>query len=330
MSGQSEEKIKKPLIVITGASSGIGEACARYFYKEGHPLLLLARRLEKMEKQFGEMKNILIKKVDVTKYDEMQAVLEDAEKMYGPCDCLINNAGVSFLGQIVCVPLFFFFFSRSKINKKKRVLIIKGYTRNGRMECNDTSQCLVFGTLHGIKSVLKGMKERKHGTIINISSIAGKHVYEILTVYCATKFAIRAISEGLRAEAGTCGVRVITVFPGFVEVKSGYYFILWLCRNTEIFKPNKGRKEQAIVEEAQQSMPNGILQPEDIASAFAIAKLILIVFISKRFNAIKLQIISFFKKTIFTKKIVPVCFSFDFMNWFLHNFLVLRKEASSI
>ncbi|ETO27966.1 short chain dehydrogenase [Reticulomyxa filosa] len=95
------EKNTKPLVVITGASSGIGEECARLFSKEGHPLLLMARRIEKMEKEFENTKDVLLAKVDVTDYNQMHAALEKAEQLYGPCDCLINNAGVMLLGKMV-------------------------------------------------------------------------------------------------------------------------------------------------------------------------------------------------------------------------------------
>ncbi|ETO09173.1 short chain dehydrogenase, partial [Reticulomyxa filosa] len=182
--------MENPLVVITGASSGIGESCAHYFHKEGHPLLLLARRVEKMEKEFGKLKNVLIEKVDITKYSEISAALEKAEKLYGPCDCLINNAGVMLLGRMEDQKL---------------------------EEWDAMMQVNVYGVLNGIKCVLKGMKERKSGTIINISSMAGVKLFDNHTVYCATKFAVNAISEGVRAEVATSGVKVTTICPGVVE-----------------------------------------------------------------------------------------------------------------
>src|SRR5690349_11142142 len=88
---------KKGLIVITGASSGIGEATARSFSEAGHPLLLLARRLERLEAL--KLPNTICEKVDVTNREQIKSAIEKAEKKYGPVDCLINNAGVMLLGQ---------------------------------------------------------------------------------------------------------------------------------------------------------------------------------------------------------------------------------------
>ncbi|ETO35344.1 oxidoreductase short-chain dehydrogenase/reductase family [Reticulomyxa filosa] len=270
MTQAPDTKHEKPLVVITGASSGIGEACAKYFHKEGHPLLLLSRRVDKMEKEFGKLKNILIAKVDVAKYDEMHAALEKAEKIYGPCDCLINNAGVLFVGQMVYV-----FFSCFK--KRKQRQQIKGRTKKRRMGNDVTSQCLVlflkknicvtlvvvliggkntkmFGVLNGIKCVLKGMKERKQGTIINISSTAAKKLYDNMTMYCAVKAAVSTISEGVRAEVAASGVKVTTICPGVVQ--------------TEILESNKEKK--ALYDGFTgwvKSLPNGPLLPEDIADA---------------------------------------------------------------
>ncbi|ETO10717.1 hypothetical protein RFI_26658 [Reticulomyxa filosa] len=178
-----------------------------------------------MEKEFGKLKNILIKKVDVTKYDEMHAALEEAEKTYGPCDCLINNAGVFFGGNV----------DEQKMEEFDKML-----------------QVNVFGVLHGIKCVLKGMKERKRGTIINISSLTAKGHYDSLTVYGASKSAVSAISEGLRAEVATSGIKVTTICPGFVQ--------------TEILEAGKGNKElYDAYKDWAQALPNGPLLPEDIA-----------------------------------------------------------------
>ncbi|ETO07767.1 oxidoreductase, short-chain dehydrogenase/reductase family protein [Reticulomyxa filosa] len=244
MAHATEIKHGKPLVVITGASSGIGEVCARHFHKEGHPLLLLARRAERMEKEFGKLKDVLVAKVDVTKYDEIHAALEKAEKAYGPCDCLINNAGVFLAGSVV---LFFLYIKATLAHtykKKKTHTHYTGRTKTGRMEYNDTNQW---------------MKERKSGTIINISSEAGKKNLTEGTVYCATKAAVNAISEGVRAEVATSGVRVTTISPGLVEVKN----VL-----TEALERNKDKKEiYDAFTNIKKSLSDGPLQADDIADA---------------------------------------------------------------
>jgi len=226
-SASTSTKYEKPLIVITGASSGIGEECARFFSKEGHPLLLLARRVDKMEKNLGGLKNVLIEKVDVTNYEQMKSALDKAEKRFGPCDCLINNAGVMLLGRV----------EDQKIE-----------------EWDTMMQVNVYGVLNGIKCVLKGMKERKNGTIINISSMAGVKNYENHAVYCGTKFAVNAISEGLRAEVALSGVKVTTICPGVVE--------------TELLAHNKEKEDiYGGYVDWKKSLVDGALLPEDIASA---------------------------------------------------------------
>lgn len=135
---------KKQLVIITGASSGIGEQCAIDFSKAGHPLLLLSRRLDRMEKL--NLPNTLCEKVDVTDADSFKKAIEKAEKLYGPADLLINNAGVMYLEDLV----------DQKLEKISQMVNIN-----------------IMGVLNGINGVLKGMIERKSGTIINISSIAG-------------------------------------------------------------------------------------------------------------------------------------------------------------
>ena len=88
--------MSKPLVVITGASSGIGEAVARQFSEAGHPLLLLARRLDRLEAL--KLPNTMCRLVDVTRREQLEAAIADAEKVYGPVDCLVNNAGLMLLG----------------------------------------------------------------------------------------------------------------------------------------------------------------------------------------------------------------------------------------
>ncbi|CAL6169603.1 SDR family oxidoreductase [Vibrio alginolyticus] len=180
----------KKLIVITGASSGIGEAIARHFSDQGHALLLLARRVERLEAL--NLPNTLCEKVDVTDKASFEAAIEKAEALYGPVDALVNNAGVMLLGQI----------DTQEASEWKRMFDVN-----------------VIGLLNGMQSVLAPMKARNSGTIINISSIAGKKTFPDHAAYCGTKFAVHAVSENVREEVASSNVRVTTIAPGAVETE---------------------------------------------------------------------------------------------------------------
>ena len=178
----------KSLVIITGASSGIGAATAKHFSDLGHPLLLVARRVERLKAL--NLPNTLCEEVDVTDVDAFAKAIEKAESQYGPCDCLVNNAGVMLLGQADI---------------------------QDPAEWKTMFDVNIMGLLNGIHLVLKGMKERKHGTVVNISSVAGRKTFPNHAVYCGTKFAVHAITENIREEVATSDVRMITIAPGAVE-----------------------------------------------------------------------------------------------------------------
>lgn len=180
----------KALIVITGASSGIGEAIARHFSTQGHPLLLLARRVERL--QAMGLPHTLCEQVDVTDQASFEVAIQKAEAQYGPADALINNAGVMLLGQI----------DSQDASEWKRMFDVN-----------------VLGLLNGMQAMLAPMKARNRGTIINISSIAGKKTFPDHAAYCGTKFAVHAISENVREEVAASNVRVTTIAPGAVETE---------------------------------------------------------------------------------------------------------------
>ncbi|GEK10503.1 SDR family oxidoreductase [Pseudoalteromonas sp. McH1-7] len=180
----------KKLVVVTGASSGIGEAIARQLSAQGHPLLLLARRVEKLEAL--NLPNTLCEKVDVTDKHAFTAAILKAEQLFGEVDLLINNAGVMLLGQI----------DTQEPSEWKHMFDVN-----------------VIGLLNGMQAALAPMLERNTGTIINISSIAGKKTFPNHAAYCGTKFAVHAISENVREEAASANVRVITIAPGPVETE---------------------------------------------------------------------------------------------------------------
>ena len=180
----------KPLIVITGASSGIGAATAQTFAELGHPLLLLARRLDRLEDL--KLPNTLCRSVDVTDAKAVADAVAEAEAQYGPADAIVNNAGVMLLGHIA---------------------------NQAPSEWRTMFDVNVLGLLNGVHAVLPGMIERGRGTVINVSSVAGRKGFPNHTVYGGTKFAVHAMSEGLREEVAGKGVRVTTIAPGAVETE---------------------------------------------------------------------------------------------------------------
>ncbi|SUD40788.1 short-chain dehydrogenase/reductase SDR [Ectopseudomonas mendocina] len=180
------------VILITGASSGIGEAIARHLASQGHQVVLGARRLERLQTLVNELhaqgRSASCRALDVSQLHDMQAFVEHAEAHYGPVDVIINNAGVMPLSPLNAL----------KVDEWNRMIDVN-----------------VRGVLHGIAAVLPGMEQRGRGQIINIASIGAHAVSPTAAVYCATKYAVWAISEGLRQENER--IRVATICPGVVE-----------------------------------------------------------------------------------------------------------------
>lgn len=217
------KEMKKGLVVITGASSGIGRAAAIKLAQSGHPLLLLARRLERLAEL--DLPNTLCKKVDITDLDSFKSAINAAEEIYGPVDCLINNAGVMLLGLV----------DEQDPAEWKTMLDVN-----------------VMGLLNGIHVVLAEMKQRNTGTIINVSSIAGRKTFPNHAVYCGTKFAVHAITENLREEVALSNVRLVTIAPGAVE--------------TELLSHTTSEAIKTGYEAWKKEM-GGVLSAEDIANA---------------------------------------------------------------
>lgn len=180
----------KPLVIITGASSGIGAATARLFSDNGYPLLLLARRLEPMEAL--NLPNTLCRTVDVCDLDSFRDAIGEAEAQFGKAGCLVNNAGVMFCAD----P------AKQRVDEWQTMLDVN-----------------VRGLLNGIHLVLDDMISRQTGTIVNIGSIAGVKTFPKHAVYCGTKFAVHAISETIRQEVSGSDVRLVTIAPGMVETE---------------------------------------------------------------------------------------------------------------
>ncbi|PBQ06670.1 oxidoreductase [Pseudomonas congelans] len=184
--------IQGKVVLITGASSGIGEAAARLIAAKGAQVVLGARRIERLETLAADIEaqggSARFRALDVTDALDMQAFADFAKHEFGKIDVIINNAGVMPLSPLAALKI---------------------------AEWNQMLDVNVRGVLHGIAAVLPSMQAQGHGQIINISSIGGLAVSPTAAVYCATKFAVRAISDGLRQE--TDKIRVTVICPGVVE-----------------------------------------------------------------------------------------------------------------
>jgi NADP-dependent 3-hydroxy acid dehydrogenase YdfG len=180
------------VILITGASSGIGEAAVRLLAAQGHHLVIGARRTERLATLAEEIQasggSVRYQALDVTSSTSVGAFAQFALDTFGRIDVIVNNAGVMPLSPLSAI----------KVNEWDRMIDVN-----------------IRGVLHGIAAVLPTMERQGLGQIINISSIGGLSVTPTAAVYCATKFAVRAISDGLRQE--TDKVRVTVICPGVVE-----------------------------------------------------------------------------------------------------------------
>lgn len=185
-------ELQGKVVAITGASSGIGEAAARYLAAAGACVVLGARRTDRLETLAGEIRaaggTASFKALDVTDLANMQAFVAHAVSEFGRLDVIVNNAGVMPLSPLSAI----------KVDEWNRMIDVN-----------------IRGVLNGIAASLPVMNEQGNGQIVNLSSIGGHAVSPTAAVYCATKFAVRAISDGLRQE--TDRIRVSVVSPGVTE-----------------------------------------------------------------------------------------------------------------
>lgn len=188
------ENIKGKVVVITGASSGLGEAAARLLAKEGAKLVLGARRLDRLEALAAGLSlgKDAILATDVTDVAQVRRLVDHAVEMHGRVDVIINNAGL-----MPHSPL-----ERGKVEDWDRMIDVN-----------------IKGVLYGIAAVLPHMKTQKSGHIINVSSVAGHKVGPGGAVYAATKHAVRVISEGLRQEVKPYNIRTTIISPGAVATE---------------------------------------------------------------------------------------------------------------
>ncbi len=184
--------IQDKIELITGASSGIGDATARLLAQRGATVVLGARRLDRLDALAADIRanggTASVRALDVTERDDVQAFADHAVQQHGRIDVLVNNAGLMPLSPL----------SALKVDEWDRMIDVN-----------------IRGVLNGIAAVLPVMERQGSGHVVNVSSIGGLFVMPTAAVYCATKYAVRAISEGLRMESDR--VRVTCVYPGAVE-----------------------------------------------------------------------------------------------------------------
>ncbi|MFB5265274.1 SDR family oxidoreductase [Paenibacillus enshidis] len=191
------ENIAAKVVIITGASSGIGEATAKLLAANGAKVVLAARREERLQQIVDEIREAggeaVSFQADVVSAEAMRKLAQFAMDRYGRVDVLVNNAGIMPVSQL----------SELRVEEWDRMIDVN-----------------VKGVLYGIAAVLPTMREQKSGHIINVSSVAGHVVSPTSSVYSATKFAVRAIAEGLRQEESPeSGIRSTIIAPGIVDTE---------------------------------------------------------------------------------------------------------------
>jgi len=188
--------IEGKVVVITGASSGLGEATARLLSAQGARVVLGARRVNRIQSLANELTanggKALAITTDVTHYDQVKRLVDAAVQTYGRIDVMINNAGL-----MLHSPL-----ERLKVDDWNRTIDVN-----------------IKGVLYGIAAALPYMRQQKAGHIINVSSVAGHKVRPGSAVYAATKHAVRVISEGLRQEVKPYNIRTTVISPGAVATE---------------------------------------------------------------------------------------------------------------
>jgi NADP-dependent 3-hydroxy acid dehydrogenase YdfG len=190
------EGIRDKIVVVTGASSGLGEATARLLSAQGATVVLGARRADRLKALARDIEarggRALAMETDVTQREQVGALVDSAVQSYGRIDVMINNAGLmpqAPLGQL-------------KVDEWDRMIDVN-----------------LKGVLYGIAAALPHMQRQKAGHFINVSSVAGHRVGPGFAVYAATKFAVRALSEGLRQEVKPHNIRTTVISPGAVATE---------------------------------------------------------------------------------------------------------------
>lgn len=224
--------IEGKVVLITGASSGIGEAAAKLLASHGAKVVLGARRKDKLEKIAEDIrksgKEAVYEVVDVTQYEDMLRMVKTAVNTYGKVDVLFNNAGVMLLSPLHDL----------KVDEWMKMIDVN-----------------IKGVLYGMAAVLPVMRKQNYGLIINTNSTAGYRVMANSAVYSGTKFAVRAISDGLRKEESSDkNIRITNVAPGPVDTELVSHI-----------------SDTALRDELNEFTKTKGLSPEDVAEAVLFA-----------------------------------------------------------
>lgn len=229
------QKTTQKVVLITGASSGIGEATARLLAQEGLRVVLGARRTDRLATIASDIRDkggvAEYRALDVTSLEDMQAFVEFAQDRFGRLDVVVNNAGLMPLSKLEAL----------KIDEWNRMIDVN-----------------IRGVLHGIAAALPIFKQQQSGQFVNLSSTAGHNVYPMAAVYCATKFAVRALSEGLRLESSD--IRVTIISPGATQSE-----LASTTTDTEAAQWVEGFRETIIPADAiARAIAFAIEQPDDV------------------------------------------------------------------
>jgi len=229
ISAEEKARRKNEAILITGAGSGIGKECLRFFAREGYHCIGVDIAFDDQE-QFKKslsletVDNICLENCDVTSFEQFRSVVERCESKTGYIHCLINAACAKQAHHI----------DKQDINEWKKIF--------------DTN---VLGILNGVRCVVDKMKQNHTGTIINIGEVSAFKTFKFHTVYCASQCAVRGITEGLRRELGEHQIKVIAVNPGAVE--------------TESFGKSGDKNVEGAIHAWKEKFKHGLLLPQDVA-----------------------------------------------------------------
>ncbi len=188
-------EVQDKVVIITGASSGLGEATARRLAKSGAKLMLAARREDRLQELVAKIQQdggtAKYQVTDVSDRSQVEALAQATQQAYGKIDVLVNNAGIMPLSPL----------AETKVDEWEQMVDVN-----------------IKGVLYGVAAVMPIMLQQESGQIINLSSVAGHKVFAAGTVYCATKFAVKAISEGIRLESDG-KIRATNISPGAVATE---------------------------------------------------------------------------------------------------------------